>query len=296
MRRISGTYLSLAAGMLIITSCLSSVRTEDRQVIIGFHPVIGLEVRSGNETEFPENLDFGVWAIDESGNRFMEQEQISFNGNSWSSETPYIWPESRLRFIGFAPYYHDITLEEDGSLVLDRHDPAEHRDGLYITELTPELSKNDSLVEMVFRLATAKIDFRVANGLNSATSVRLEKITLKGVYCSGYFRSSEDPEWTVLDEPEDIVCYDMSREGGSADISKEPEFFGNVIEIIPQQSWPTVEVVYSFRTADSHWLTGQVSSTEELEAEWMPGRKYTYTLTLTENGVKHSTGISSAAI
>ena len=281
--------------MLMMTSCLSSVRTEDRQAVIGFHPVLGLEVRSGNETGFPEELDFGVWALDESGGRYMDDERIFFNGDGWSAGTPYLWPDGQLRFIGFAPYYHDMTLEDDGSLSIDRYDSAVHPDGLYISDMTPATSRTDSLVEIDFHLATARLDFRVANGLNTATSVRLEKIIIRGMYSSGSFRSNGDPQWQVSGEKGDIIYYDCGRDGGSTDVSRMPEFFGSAVEIIPQKSNPTVEVVYSLQTADSEWLLGQVNRTEELEAEWESGRRYTYTLTLTETIVKHSPGISTAA-
>ena len=99
----------------------------------------------------------------------------------------------------------------------------------------------------------------------------------------------------MFKEKTDIVFYDSSLTGISDDVWRDPEFFGNSCSVIPQQSRPRVKVVYSFQTADSEWLFGQENWTEELEAEWEPGRHYTYTLTLTETIVKHSTGIGTTA-
>ena len=296
MRGFLKTCICPAAGLLIMTSCLSSTKTDGGQEPVSFIPVIGMDVRSADSAAFPEDMDFGVWGTSGDGELFMDRERVSFDGTGWTTGTAYLWPEDRqLRFFGYAPYGHNMYLEDDGSLTIEGYDTDGDSGELYISDVTPMLDKDCGKVYIRFSLATSKVDFRVANGLNHVTSVKLEKIVLCGVYVSGSFDSSAEPRWKPSGEKTDIVFYDSSATGISDDVDREPGFFGKTLNIIPQQSRPKVKVVYSFQTADSNWLTGQENRTEELEAEWQPGRHYTYTLTLTEGIVKHSPGIGSSA-
>ena len=296
MQNFFRTILPLAAGVLMMTSCLSSVRPDDRQGIVRFRPVLGTEVRSGNigEASFPEDIAIGVWALTDGQEVYMNGEKAEFDGEDWTTASPFLWPEKELRFIAFAPFEAGAEVK-DGRIVLDDYDLSAGSAGFFVTEMTPPHSRTDSAIHLPFRLATSKVDFRVANGLNEATSVRVERITLKGVYLHGSFDSEADPEWSLSGEPADVVAYDSARDGEGPTATRDPQLFGLTLEIIPQQSKPVVEVVYAFQTADSEWLPGQANTTGELKAEWKPGRHYTYTLTLTETIVKHSPGISTSA-
>lgn len=296
MQNFFRTVLPLAAGVLMMTSCLSSVRPDDRQGVVRFRPVLGTEVRSGNigEASFPEDIAIGVWALTDGQEVYMNGEKAEFDGENWTTASPFLWPEKELRFIAFAPFEAGAEVK-DGRIVLEDYDLSAGSAGFFVTEMTPSHSRTDSAIHLPFRLATSKVDFRVANGLNEATSVRVERITLKGVYLHGSFDSGADPEWSLSGEPADVVAYDSARDGEGPAATRDPQLFGLTLEIIPQQSKPVVEVVYAFQTADSEWLPGQANTTGELKAEWEPGRHYTYTLTLTETIVKHSTGIGTMA-
>lgn len=294
MFNISGNISVLGAAMLMSVSCLSSVKSDDSRASIGFVPVLGTEVRSGDVSPFPEDMDFGVWAVTEDGDIYMDCSRVKYDGTGWYPEQPVAWPDGTLRFIAAAPYREDMVLEDDLSLSLGEYDLSHEDGGLYVTDLTSGYGSSDRTVPLSFGRAVSMLDFRVANGLNTATSVRLEKIILKGVYLKGSFLSSSMPEWTVAGDKTDLTVYDSAVDGGNTDVTRSPQAFGKTISIIPQKSGPVVEVVYSFQTADSSWLTGQSETTSELKAEWEPGRHYTYTLTLTENIVKHTSGISTA--
>ena len=294
MHNFFRTILPLAAGLLMMTSCLSSVESDDGQGIVRFRPVLGAEVRSENEdiAPFPEDVDLGVWALTDGEEVYMNGGRVAFDGSEWTAAVPVLWPDKPLRFMAFAPFASGAVLK-DGRIVLENYDLSEEAEGFYVTGMTPEFTRADTVVHLPFRLATSKIDFRVAEGLNEATSVRLEKIILQGVYVHGSFDSAADPQWTVSGEPADVTIFDASQDGGDTGLSRSPEYFGRTLEIIPQKSEPVVEVVYSFRTADSGWLSGQTGHTAELKAEWEPGRHYTYTLTITETVIKHSPGINT---
>ena len=288
--------LGLGAAASALVSCLSSVKPDGRREAITFEPVVGAEVRSENTSQFPEDVSLGIWAVTSEGQTFIEREQVTFDGEVWSTASPYYWPEgATLHFYGFAPYEYGMQMNAGGSLVLENFHAAADGEDLLVSESVVEYSETDGSVRLTFRPATSKIDFRVIDGLNNVTSVKLEKIVLCGVYEYGDFDSSADPQWITSGEKTDIIFYDSSVTGVSDDVRRDPEFFGKSYSVIPQQSRPKVKVVYSFQTADSKWLFGQENWTQELDAEWEPGRHYTYTLTLTETIVKHSTGIGIMA-
>ena len=67
MHNIPGNISALCAAALLAASCLSSTKSEGGQEVIGFAPVLGTEVRSGDVSPFPEDMDFGVWAVTEDG-------------------------------------------------------------------------------------------------------------------------------------------------------------------------------------------------------------------------------------
>ena len=294
MHNIPGNISVLCAAALLAVSCLSSTRHEVGKDVIDFAPVLGTEVRSGDVSPFPEDMDFGVWAVTDDGDIYMDCSRVTYDGTGWYPELPVTWPDGTLRFIAVAPYRQDMVLENDLSLSLGEYDLSREDGGLYVADLTPGYGSSDKSVPLSFGRTVSMLDFRVANGLNTATSVRLEKIILKGVYVEGSFRSSSMPEWTVAGDKTDLTVYDSTVDGGNTDVARSPQAFGRTVSVIPQKSGPVVELVYSFQTADSQWLTGQSETTAELKAEWAPGRHYTYTLTLTENIVKHTSGISTA--
>lgn len=287
--------LTLAAAASAAVSCLSSVKSDGGQEEITFHPVIGAEVRSEDITTFSEEESFSVWAMTPEGERFMDGKEVTFDGEKWSAAEPCYWPEATsLRFVACSPSGCGMTLEDDGRLVVEDFEPDRYLEGLYVSEPTEALTSEDGTVHLNFRKATSTVDFRVANGLNQVTFVKLEKIVLCGVRTKGNFDSSAEPQWSVSGELSDITVYDSSVYGIKDDVGRDPEFFGRAVDMIPQQSRPRVKVVYSFMNSDSEWLPGQENMTGELEARWEPGRHYTYTLTLTETIVKHSAGISTA--
>ena len=213
MKLLSHILIPLA-GTAMMTSCLSSVKPDGGHGFITFEPVVGAEVRAATLSAFPENMSLGVWAVTEDGQTYIDREEVSFDGEKWSTASPREWPEgTALRFYGFAPYEHQMKMETGGRMVIEDYDLSVKEDaqGLYIAEPTGMLTGDKGAVHMAFRLASAKIDFRIDNGLNQVTNVKLEKIILSGVYCKGSFDSSADPQWTVSGEPSDLVGSGICR-------------------------------------------------------------------------------------
>ena len=117
--------LCLGAAASVLVSCLSSVKPDGRREAITFEPVVGAEVRSENTSQFPEDVSLGIWAVMSEGQTFIEREPVTFDGEAWSTASPYYWPEgATLHFYGFAPYEYGMQMNAGGSLVLDAAAPA----------------------------------------------------------------------------------------------------------------------------------------------------------------------------
>lgn len=282
---------ALTVGLLIFSSCLSSRLTDERRTEISFYPVIGMGVRSESASEMPSDTDFGVWATDESGNFIMSGARAAFNGSSWTcTDNEYFWENGvSLRFTAFSPFDTGIRLE-DGALLLDNYDSTSDSQ-FWITETTQPLDRTSNPVVLMFVPATARLEFRVVNGLGADTKIRVEKIIINDIRTKGNFNSSASPQWTLSGPAEDIVAYNAEDNGDDA--AQESGLIDKVINVIPQQPTSCITVVYSMKTGDSEWLAGEENSTEELKAEWQAGRRYTYTLTITGSAVKLTTGIGN---
>lgn len=269
----------LAAGLLIFSSCLSSVKRDEGRTEIAFYPVAGMGVRSESASEMPTDSDFGVWATDDGGNYVMDRARATFNGSTWTcTDNEYLWEnDMSLRFTAFSPFDTGIRLE-DGALLLDNYDSTSDNP-FWITETTQPLDRTSNPVVLMFAPATARLEFRVMNGLGDDTQIRVEKIIINDIRTKGNFNSSSSPQWTLSGPAEDIVAYNAE-----------------IINVIPQQPTSCITVVYSMKTGDSEWLAGQENSTAELKAEWQAGRRYTYTLTITGSTVKLTTGIGNITL
>lgn len=285
---------SLLAGLLLAASCVSSVRTEDTQAAVTFDPVTGYSVRAADGTAFPDSVVFGVWAVTEGKEVFLDRMPVTFRDGVWSTDPPCLWPDrSALQFAAFAPYACNVRLE-GGSYVLDEFDLSGADRQLYLAVPTGWLRKTADPVPLVFLPATARLDIRVANGLGAGAAVRLEKVVLEGVYVHGSCHSAEG--WKTSGEKTCLTVYDRTTDmSGEGNIGRQPVYVGRTLDLIPQQSFPRIRVVYSLSSSDSGWLTGQTEWTEPLKAAWEAERRYTYTLTLTGSGIRHTTGIGSWA-
>ena len=274
--RIIRNIPAIAAGLLIFSSCLSSVKLEEGQTEISFYPVTDMGARSESASEMPTDSDFGVWATDDGGNYVMDRIRATFNGSTWTcTDNEYLWEnDMSLRFTAFSPFDTGIRLE-DGALLLDNYDSTADNP-FWITETTQPLDRTSNPVVLMFAPATARLEFRVMNGLGDDTQIRVEKIIINDIRTKGNFNSSSSPQWTLSGPAEDIVAYNAE-----------------IINVIPQQPTSCITVVYSMKTGDSEWLAGQENSTAELKAEWQAGRRYTYTLTITGSTVKLTTGIGN---
>lgn len=276
------------SGALLMTSCLSST-VGDGQDVINIKPVIGTGVRSA--VEIVDN-PVGVYAFTRDGQIYINREKLESDSGEWSMSREYLWPsDGKLRFFGFSPFDAGFEIVS-GDAVLENYSPTSSDSELLVTDDSKFFEQAHGEVCLELYPATSQLDFRVVNGLNKETSVRLEKMVLKGICLNGDLSMNKGLRWTLTGAKEDLVLFDASKDNGMDEVTFEPSYFGKLWNVLPQNSLPVVELTYAFSTAGSGWLTGQVQQTEKLTSDWMPGRRYTYTLMITENTVRHTVGIT----
>ena len=263
---------------------------------IVFNPVIGGEVRSSSDIDmsvpFPEDKSFGVWALDShSGGRYIDDQQIRFDGGVWGSEALPFWPtSSSLTFYAYAPYDLPMRLE-GGNLALEGFDVREDGAEVLFAKTSSGLTSSEGEVKLPFIHALAKLDVRVANGFGADVDVRIDRILLKGVAMRGDFHSTRHPYWRA-DESSvvDVTIFDSERDGQFL-AGPTMQFIGDVHTIIPQGLTPSIELTYAFRVDEGEWIDGQVDVAELRDVFWEPGRYYTYSLRINEVKLSCTTGI-----
>lgn len=271
-----------------MTSCLSST-VGDGQGVINIKPVIGTGVRSTGETV---DVPVGVYAFTQNEQIYIDREKLELNSGKWSMSKDYLWPsDNKLRFLAFSPFDADFKIVSEDA-VLENYIPTSSNSELLVTDDNKFIEATQGEVCLELYPATSQLDFRVVNGLNKETSVKLEKMVLKGISLSGNLSTNKGLRWTLTGAKEDLVLYDASKDNGADEVTFEPRYFGKLWNVLPQNSFPVVELTYSFSTSGSGWLRGQIQHTGRLTSDWKPGRRYTYTLVITENLVKHTVGIT----
>lgn len=296
MKNLFRNILFFAAAHVMAVSCLSSTLNDDRQATVRFRPVLENSVRSAGDGLFPDTVDFGVWGITEKGKNHIERERVSFNGKEWETQRQHFWPDgSGLAFAAFAPYGTGFTFDGE-RLKLEDFDLSECNRQLYVSEIGNTFYGRDSIVHLRFAPVTSRLDFRIANGLAYGTEIIIEKIILEGVYVKGTYSSSSILKWKTLGEKCDITVYDRTSMADSPEkdriLGRTQEYYGRTLDVIPQNSFPRIKVIYSFSSNGSGWITGQSDCTENLSSGWLSGRRYTYSLTITGSSILHTTGIS----
>lgn len=295
------TISYLAAAAISSVSCLTSVPTDVRSSV-EFLPTIAGDVRSSfSGTKSVEAFDeFGVYAFNEDGTRFMDKERVSYNGEVWISDRQYLWErDNKLRFFAYTPYIQDVEdVLSGGALQLGHYDITTATAPVCYTEVSTPVKKGNGPVVLIFKPATAVIEFRVINGLGADTQLKVEKINLQSICTGGSYKSDDSPEWTLESSRADFNAYtNFAPEDPACIISPlETRYVGTEVNMIPQQPVAGIEIVFSQRSGQSEWLTGQRAVTKELEAEWEAGRRYTYTLTVTgADTVSYTLGLGNWA-
>lgn len=281
--------LSATVALIALDGCVKSSSTFDT-VQICFEPVIGAEVRSASDNEsFPKDESFCVTAITSSDNVFFENAEISFEQDAWTSSLLPYWPAgTELRFKGYAP----------ADAQLKNFCPETNPEDLLVANPTKLFSSKDNPVHLEFTHALSKFSLRIGNGLPAGTQLRLQSITLDNIHFHGDFLPMEETIWNTTGPANEWVLYSLDVDTDPTvdglEISKDFTYIMENVRVIPQDIKSTLTIVCAVKYPGYEWGTNQVWKSEKpLEIDWQAGRKYTYSISILEEGMTYTSGISS---
>ena len=284
-RSLLYTFIPLIA----LAGCVKTFTEADRPVRFRFEPVLGMQLRSEDNTEkFPVGENFRVTAYTSSDDVFFKDAEISFDGDAWTSPLLPDWPAgTRLRFTAYSPGNADLT-----GFCPDT-DPS----NLMTAGPTQLLENSSNPVPLKFTHALSKIDIRLQNGLTEGAELKVCKVTLDAVHDRGDF-SPDNGTWTLTDEAAAMDLFrtddESDQPGQGVPVSRRYSRIGEERRVIPQNGKATVTIVCALKYPGSEWISNQIwSSGTPINIEWEAGRRYTYSISLLEKGITCTTGISS---
>lgn len=274
--------------LMLATSCVLGLQVNKVPVNIGFKPVIGHDTRAQIEESvpFPQDRSFKVWATDmENGAAVLDDETVSCSGGEWlASQT---WPESELLFTAYWPTDLAPTYDPDKGVEIRGFNTDEDTRDLLVARNRDEFDA-DSLVTLNFEHILSRVDFRIMHALESNIDVAVKKITLTGY---GFTGDYNDGKWTVSSQDDSHVVYDAG-DGEPMVVTKDAAYVGEDFLTVPQLCTGNIEVEFLIRVGTGGWIT-EILDVNGIRTDWQSGRQYTYTLTLTDQKLVSTTGISN---
>lgn len=201
-------FFFIAVAVMAMAACSKTEVNGPKANKIGFQPVNGIETKVTG-TVFPTTETFGTyaWTAGTTGDFFIENKEVSFDGTQWTTATPYYWPKNQsVDFFSYYPYnatgavpvvtankitYNNVNFESTQLDIMysdkavaftDNADQVEDGQNAYVG------------VPTIFRHAGAKVKVNVILGVNEKTetdgtvtkwNVTLKNIVLSGLYIQG---------------------------------------------------------------------------------------------------------------
>lgn len=282
MKHHTSGLLALLSALTLLTGCVTtdSVAVETD---IRFRPVIGTDTRSDIGIPFPEQETFRVWASDaDTGSPFLDGETVSHGSKGWTASRR--WSSGTLSFGAV----HPADLAGAG------YDPAR---GITVSGYTTgtgdilaadavqAYSRTEAPVVLEFKHLLSRMDFRIGKAYPETMDVWIEKIELKDLATEGSYGLREKGEWQTTAARGNLAVFQAPEGQPLGPISGKPEAIGTDSFIIPQVFRGEIEVTYSFRAPGCNIIPAQRVSTGPFETRWEPATRYTYSLTLSEQGL-----------
>lgn len=280
----------LLTALMALNACVKTSTTVKGPDRICFEPVIGTQVRSADNTElFPKDESFRVKAITSSNNVFFNDVDVSFEEDVWTSPLLPEWEEGIvLRFNAYAP----------ADAELGGFNPFEDPTDLLIAE-TELLDRTSNPVNLEFTHALSQVSIRIRNGLPLGSELRVQSVSIGELYTAGDLTPDEAELWSVEGKPGIVSVFSLPEgadpiaEGIPVNRDGYTSIGGNM-RMIPQHGRPYIQIVCSMKYPDTAWETDlKWVTTEPLSVVWLAGRKYTYSISVLDNELKYTTGISN---
>lgn len=278
----------LATALLLLAGCVGGLQTSRVPVNIGFKPVIGHDTRAEESVPFPEDRTFRVWALNEDdGEVYLDNEEIA-HSEGWLASK--VWPQASLTFDACWPVDLDVDHDRDNGLSISGFDSSEGDVDILFARTEDETYEVDSLINLRFDHILSRVEFRIQQSLPAEMSVEITGIELNGFAQTGDYNTTGDYTWKTKDATRSFTVFDGSD--NPVRISSDPIYIGEDFYAIPQHCQASVKVCFDVKYGDAEWIP-QEAVIDNIDTQWKPSTHYTYTLTLTDEKMVYTTGISN---
>lgn len=294
-------YLYIIVATVVAALASACMKDEADKPVISFSPVASKATKaiiSGND--YPTGESFVVSAYHEGTDAYFEDLTASYNStlHLWETSESQYWPlGGSLTFNAYSPAAaNGVSIDASGITASNYTIQTSEQmttDLCYATATVDDCATHPDAVTLTFSHALSQVVFRVkAAGYYSTNtntvSLAMTSLSLAGIYSVGDFTSAngwenQDTERTYsLSNSSTVLTYN----------NREP----NTIEVcsnlfIPQElgANAAITVGYSItQTANSTYTLTNAPVTIPLGTginEWLPGKKYIYTLNIGMNNV-----------
>ena len=279
----------MACAVWLLAGCVGWKHDNTIPVNIAFRPVIGYDTRATESIPFPEDQTFKVWAQEDfSGALYIEGEEILYNGG-WKS--PKVWTDNDMSFQACWPIDLPVSYSRGNGLQINGFDCRAGDVDILWAKAHSE-NEIDGVLVLPFNHLLSRVEFRMKHSLSEEMSVRVKKITIKGIAQTGDYNTKKKNQWISTNYDESRVVFDAGNTVGIDIPAGATPYIGDDFYAIPQVSAPMVEVVYDVRFGNAEWIE-QSAEVGPLDTEWDSSKHYTYTLNLRMDKMVYTSGISS---
>ena len=193
------------------------------------------------------------------------------------------WPETDewLAFLAYSPADADCSCTKEDGIIYQTDILEDQTDLLYTDpHIDRRQADNGWPVQLYFKHALCKVNFRVKHRVASDESITIKRITIDEVRHQGTFHSEHTPQWTMSETTAPLTFFE-----GNQTTEPLPGSIGRYWMVIPQSLDTQVTVEYEYATFANTSIT-QCLQTVPLRTRLEPGLSYTHTLSVGIDDVK----------
>ncbi|AVM57026.1 hypothetical protein C3V43_14495 [Bacteroides heparinolyticus] len=305
--------------LLALAACSQDETTRaDRSGAIGFRTMLGKATRA--VTTKANMGKFNVTAFPTGGTNYFTNLEVASpdNGTTWNTAATYYWPAGTLNFTAYAPVDIKtlVTIDKDGQKIA-AYSPvqkvADQKDIVVAFNAGGKTTYGATGVPMNFKHALSQIEVK-AKCTNGNLKVKVMGVKLGAVNSKADFAFPQTEtaaayvvpraNWSNLSTPKDYLAEDAAGTGLTLTAAAQSIMFGSDnFLMIPQQleafsktklGGAYIGVFCQISSDDGEGNLTQIYpggnanayafTAVGIDTEWLPGKKYIYTLTFGDGG------------
>lgn len=306
--------------LLALAACSQDETTRaDRSGAIGFRTMLGKATRA--VTTKANMGKFNVTAFPTGGTNYFTNLEVASpdNGSTWNTAATYYWPAGTLNFTAYAPADELktlVTIDKDGQKIA-AYSPvqkvADQKDIVVAFNAGGKATYGATGVPMNFKHALSQIEVKALCSKDNL-KVKVMGVKLGAVNSKADFAFPQTEtaaayvvpraNWSNLSTPKDYLAEDAAGTGLTLTAAAQSIMFGSDnFLMIPQQleafsktklGGAYIGVFCQISSDDGEGTLTQIYpggganayafTAVGINTEWLPGKKYIYTLTFGDGG------------